>query len=192
MQCPKCHTEQPEGQSFCGSCGASMTSRPKRRGWIWGIVAGVVVLSLLSWGDWYFQFPPFSPTPTPAPTVTPTPVLTAMPLPTSVPISLPTTPVVYNVTYTVRGDTRDASLTYANITGATEQRPLGNKGALFNDRPWSMSFPANVGQFLYLSVQNLHDHGTIICEITVNGKMIQQAESKGGYAVATCSGSVEP
>ena len=31
MKCPSCGVENPEGQRFCGECGASMSEPPLRR-----------------------------------------------------------------------------------------------------------------------------------------------------------------
>jgi predicted nucleic acid-binding Zn ribbon protein len=31
MKCPNCGTEYPEGQKFCGNCGASLQGPPKAR-----------------------------------------------------------------------------------------------------------------------------------------------------------------
>ncbi len=121
------------------------------------------------------------------PTVIPAPVATPTPPPTAEP-----TVGVYQVRYTVTGSTNAVMLTYANATGATEQKKQSNKGAMFDARPWMLSFMAPVGQVLYIIVQNSDDHGSVSCEISVNGRVIQKAQSEGGYTVATCSGVVEP
>lgn len=90
-------------------------------------------------------------------------------------------PVTYQVKYLVLGSTNHASLTYENETGNTEQRTV--------KVPWEMSFTASRGQFLYVSAQNENKGGTIKCQIIVNGQITEQAESRGAYVIAGCSGS---
>ena len=87
----------------------------------------------------------------------------------------------HSVSYHVTGTAKHASLTYANETGNTEQR-----GVFL---PWEMKFKAPAGQHLYISAQNDGKTGSVKCEIKEAGLVIEKAESKGSYVIATCSGS---
>lgn len=90
----------------------------------------------------------------------------------------------HQITYKVEtSDRAPVSLTYANETGATVQEDTTS--------PWSKSFTAPAGQFLYLSAQRDYSgSGKISCTITDGAKVIQTAESSGQYVIASCSGSV--
>lgn len=91
------------------------------------------------------------------------------------------TPATYRVKYRVSGTTREASVTYNNAQGGTEQRDVSV--------PWETSLTVKGGHFLYLSAQNQQDHGSIVAEILVNGKTWKKSESSGAYKIASCSGS---
>jgi Mycobacterium membrane protein len=87
----------------------------------------------------------------------------------------------YQVTYDVVGEhTNYASLTYSNASGGTEQVDEVRL-------PWSKSFTASYGEFLYLSAQNKDEQGSITIYITVNGNPIKTATSSGAYTIATAS-----
>jgi hypothetical protein len=86
----------------------------------------------------------------------------------------------HKITYAVGGLGR-ADLTYENASGGTEQRTV--------TIPWSMTFSAPSGQFVYLSAQ-LDGSGSLYCEIVSDGTIVQQANSSGEYVIASCSGRV--
>jgi hypothetical protein len=44
------------------------------------------------------------------------------------------------------------------------------------------------GYFVYLSVQNQNNSGTVTCSITSNGKTVASNSSTGAYVITTCSG----
>lgn len=90
--------------------------------------------------------------------------------------------VIYRIGGAKYADRVEASLTYRNATGGTEQKNV--------TVPWETSFTALPGQFLYLSAQNTGSRGAVTCDILVNGQSIQSARAEGGYKIATCSGSV--
>ncbi len=46
------------------------------------------------------------------------------------------------------------------------------------------------GDFVYLSVQNADAAGAVTCRITVDGMVISENTSNGGYVIASCKGSV--
>jgi Mycobacterium membrane protein len=111
--------------------------------------------------------------------VAPTPSRSASATATSSP------PTSYQVTYRVSGyrasSLPEGSLTYTNAGGDTEQR---GKEAL----PWEKSFSARPGAFVYVSVQNAHDYGSVKCEILLNGIVVKESSSQGAYVIASCSG----
>jgi len=86
------------------------------------------------------------------------------------------------VKYTVRGGATMASLTYQNESGGTEQKDVV--------LPWPLAFHAKQGAFVYLSVQKKFESANLEAVITVNGKILQQAESTPPYGIASVSGSV--
>ena len=88
------------------------------------------------------------------------------------------------VTYQVSGKSgcTSASITYENKSGGTEQRTV--------NLPWRTSFEAMPGQWLYLSAQNEQAHGYITVKIMEAGEYVEEAQSQGGYAIASCSRSV--
>lgn len=89
-------------------------------------------------------------------------------------------PANYTIEYRITGSTNYASYTYENETGSTEQKTAGV--------PWSKKFVASPGDYLYISAQNEIDHGTIKCELLVDGVVVKHAESSGAYVIVTCSG----
>lgn len=46
------------------------------------------------------------------------------------------------------------------------------------------------GDFVYLSVQNANGSGSVTCRIMVDGVVIADNTSDGGYVIATCKGTV--
>jgi hypothetical protein len=91
--------------------------------------------------------------------------------------------VTYRVLPTKGYDGLVADLTYENATGDTEQ--LGNVGL-----PWSKNMDVASETFLYISAQNQWEFGGVSCEIWVDGIKIKEANSKGAYVIASCSGSL--
>ena len=101
----------------------------------------------------------------------------------SVPTPVPA-PQTVIVTYEVGGARYKADITINNATGGTEQKTV--------DIPWHTKFRTNVGQFLYVSAQIDSDRDSeVTCKILVNDRVIQQASSKGAFAIASCSGSAK-
>jgi hypothetical protein len=82
------------------------------------------------------------------------------------------------VIYGIGGTARRASLTYHNATGAIEQN-----GSV-NPHP-AIKF-CSAAPFFSISAQNEGAAGTISCTIAVDGELVSQAESSGGYAIASC------
>ena len=91
-------------------------------------------------------------------------------------------PLMVNVVYEVTGSGASADLTYENQTGNTEQRTV--------PVPWKQTLTVPAGSFLYVSAQSADDGTrTIGCTISVNGRVLETAESRGRFVIATCSGS---
>lgn len=91
-----------------------------------------------------------------------------------------------NVQYVVTTSARnhEVSLTYENAGGNTEQLQVE-----IPERRWRKEMRVRRGAFLYVSVQNREDGGSVGCEILVDGVVVERAESSGAYVIATCSGS---
>ena len=86
------------------------------------------------------------------------------------------------VTYYVYGeDTSQASLTYENGQGGTQQEVV--------HLPWRKTITAQAGDFIYISAQNENDYGGVIVGIGVDGQPFKESESSGAYTIATASGS---
>lgn len=87
------------------------------------------------------------------------------------------------VVYTVEGSGNQASLTYRNASGGTEQRTV--------NLPWEFSYTAESGHFTYVSAQ-VRDSGSrsIQCKITHDGATIEEANSEGEFVIAECSGTI--
>lgn len=93
----------------------------------------------------------------------------------------------YNVVYrvTTLRPSHPISLTYENETGNTEQLETRTN----RQNLWTKRFEVARGEFLYVSVQNRAETGSVECEILIDGIVVEQAESQGAYVIATCSGS---
>jgi hypothetical protein len=72
-------------------------------------------------------------------------------------------------------------LTYENASGGTEQRSMSGS--------WTTEFPAEPGQFLYISAQNNNASGNVLVYILCDGSTFKQSSSSGAYVIATASGS---
>lgn len=93
-----------------------------------------------------------------------------------------TSSATYKATYHVAGSASEASLTYQNESGGTDQKKVS--------LPWTYSFNGSPGDFLYLSAQNEKDYGTVTAEIKLNGKTVQSAETNDDYGIASVSGRI--
>jgi hypothetical protein len=95
----------------------------------------------------------------------------------------PTAPSGGSVTYKVSGiGTSSASLTYATAGGGTAQ--VSNATL-----PWSYTWTAKAGDFLYISAQNNASSGSVTVEIWKGSSLFQTTTSTGAYVIATASGS---
>lgn len=92
-------------------------------------------------------------------------------------------PTTYTVKYEVTGSATSASLTYQNRDGGTSQ-----ESDVY--LPWTYSFTAEAGDFLYISAQNNGEYGSVTTTIYLNGTQVKTSTSTGAYVIATASGSV--
>lgn len=97
----------------------------------------------------------------------------------------PTAPTMHTVIYKIDSKNPKSyiSLTYQNETGSTAQEDTFT--------PWEKTFTAKSGQFIYVSAQLNSDTAIdITCTITVDGQVLKEANSRGKFSIASCSGSV--
>jgi len=92
-------------------------------------------------------------------------------------------PTTATVKYEVTGTAQTVDITLSNKEEGTSQ--FGDVSV-----PWSMSFVAPRGNFVYLSAQNQGQTGTVICTIYINGDQFKSSTSSGAYVIATASGSI--
>lgn len=106
------------------------------------------------------------------------------------------TPVVTNHTVVYEAEAPDsdtprtANYTLQSDDGGSRQGdidlPLKNQNGTLGLR-----FPGfHTGDFIYLSVQNGDEYGSVTCRITVDGTVVSENTSSGGYTIATCQGRV--
>ena len=84
--------------------------------------------------------------------------------------------IIYKVTSTHWG----LKLTYTNEQGNIQQEDVNNS-------KWEKSFKANAGSFLNISAQSKMHNATIKVDILKNGFVIETAESKGDFVIASAS-----
>lgn len=87
----------------------------------------------------------------------------------------------HQIRYSVDG-TGQASLTYRNASGGTEQITVS--------LPWSATFTAQARQFVYLSAQKKQSFGTLETTIYLDDVPVKRAASDSPYGIATVSGTV--
>ncbi len=91
----------------------------------------------------------------------------------------------YDVKYEVRGGSgvSKAMLTYENSSGGTSQTTTSSL-------PWTYSFEAKSGTWVYLSAQNGHGGGGVQANIYIDGDLWKTSTSNGAYVIATSSGTI--
>ena len=92
----------------------------------------------------------------------------------------PTKDTTSLVTYEVTGTASSASMTYETPGGTSQQSDMS--------LPWSHTFSAEEGQFLYISAQNQDRAGTVTAAIKVDGVIAKSSTSSGAYVIASTSG----
>lgn len=98
--------------------------------------------------------------------------------------------IPHEVVYLVRGTTGVASITYATPGGGTAQQADINVPLVMKDTGRTgMPLSFGDGEFLYLAAQNMQAGGSVTCSIKVDGEVVAENTSTGGYVIATCDGS---
>lgn len=106
-------------------------------------------------------------------------------------LTTPPATLTHTVVYQADGvGTTEATYTLQSDDGGTRQGdidlPLMNQAGTEG-----LSFPGfKTGDFVYLSVQNTMDSGSVTCRILVDGKVVAENQSDGGHVIATCKGRV--
>jgi crotonobetainyl-CoA:carnitine CoA-transferase CaiB-like acyl-CoA transferase len=88
----------------------------------------------------------------------------------------------HSIRYEVTGSASSVSVTYQNEQGGTSQQaavPI----------PFSYSFTANAGAFLYISAQNQGADGAETCTIYIDGVAVKSGTSSGAYTICQASGT---
>lgn len=85
------------------------------------------------------------------------------------------------VVYEVSGTAKKADLTWSTPSGIEQE---GDAKV-----PWKKTLKAKDGTPMSISGQN-KSGGTITCTITVDGKKVKTAKSKGLYQIASCNGLI--
>lgn len=84
------------------------------------------------------------------------------------------------ITYRVLGTGGEASVTYENGIGGTDQKNITT--------PWDYTFAAGSGAFLYCSAQTDKYGRHITTQILVDGKVNWRAETDEEFGIASASG----
>lgn len=109
----------------------------------------------------------------------------------------PEPPTIYTVIYEADSEgTAAGSITLEAPTGTQQEEvalPLKSQAG-----DTGLTFPTQPGAFVYLSVQNHNDSGSVTCRITIKtvtgnlevSRVISEVTSSGGYVIASCKGRV--
>lgn len=92
------------------------------------------------------------------------------------------------VTYYIEGTPRYASVTMETPSG-TQQVDADVPLSTATSGAAGLTFQFDLGEFVYVSAQLPGPRGEISCRIEVDGQVISENTSSGGYAVVTCEGS---
>lgn len=93
------------------------------------------------------------------------------------------------VTYYAQGSPPYASVTMATPSGTAQASPDLPMRAKDSPRP-GITYTFEAGGFVYISVQNTDELGRVTCRIEVDGQVVAENTASGGFAIATCKGSV--
>lgn len=88
----------------------------------------------------------------------------------------------YVIEYIVDGTAHQASLTYNNSTGGTEQHNVS--------LPWRKMMTVRRGYFAYISAQNKNAGGDVSVSIHLNGIPVKSSRSSAKYGIASASGKI--
>lgn len=85
----------------------------------------------------------------------------------------------HDITYKISGSSGQASITYTNQTGGTEQHTVY--------LPWQLTVKMNQYSVANILAQKTGEAGTITCEVLDNGNPWLKSTSTAAYAVVTCA-----
>lgn len=97
-------------------------------------------------------------------------------------------PTLRSVQYQLTGSAAGADLTWTDGRGQTTQAtgkavPLTDEDGV----PGAIRFSAAAGSFLYFSAQNTGSFGDLTCRIVVDGEVVAENTSSGGYSIVSCN-----
>jgi hypothetical protein len=96
----------------------------------------------------------------------------------------PVTPISHEVLYEVDGSTDWAEVTIHTPTGIRQFSPDVPMTRTNGER--GLPVTVDPGTPLVIVAQNNRGYGTITCRITVDGRVVAENRSRGGYAVVSC------
>ncbi|NJN17666.1 MAG: hypothetical protein HC822_16020 [Oscillochloris sp.] len=85
----------------------------------------------------------------------------------------------HEVRYVVTGTATRIGVTYVNASGGQEQRDVTTG--------WDTRFTVETWERVVLTVFNKSTAGTVGCKLYVDGRLVQEAESEGGFTFARCA-----
>jgi len=98
-----------------------------------------------------------------------------------------TPPATHTVVYAAEADSAYGSGRTGMVTAQAPGGSIQQTGLL----PITGTYTDfHSGDFVYLSVQNQQSVGSVTCRITVDGVVVSENTSSGGYTIATCQGRV--
>lgn len=103
--------------------------------------------------------------------------------------AIPADDGIRDILIEVVGEGRGASITLRDLDG-TRQFDTGFP-MMSATGELGLSGTFGVGDFYYISAQNLSDSGWVSCRVTIEGVVVSEVRSDGGYKIATCSGVVQ-
>lgn len=92
--------------------------------------------------------------------------------------------ITHEVVYEVGGTAGSVGLSMRNASGALEQHDI--------TPPWQTSFTAESYQRVVVNARNQTNAGTVTCRILVDGQIISEGESRGGFKTVRCEGLLTP
>ena len=96
----------------------------------------------------------------------------------------------HTVLYEVDGTARSTNVVLQTLSGSTQLNDMAVPLHNASKGTTGVTYQMASGHAVYLSAQNAGGIGTITCRITVDGVVVAQNTSIGGYAIASCSGTV--
>jgi hypothetical protein len=93
-----------------------------------------------------------------------------------------------DITYTVYGTAPSSSISFNNESDGVTN--VGSKRDLNGNMRWERTVFLKPGKFAYAAAQNNGENGSVIVEISSQGRTIKHSESSGAYCISTTSSVV--